>query len=356
LIRIPEIFAGLEADILRGLEAASLKQLGKDYLLIRIEDPAALRHSEAAKFVSWNLPLHHSWPCCPPEIPGFVEKAASALWRKFGDSQPQTILVGALDPGGSNRYYRTLAANLRGRTLQLFPPQAGAIRDAETQDSRAPTLFCLIGKEGLFCGLQSPAASNGFYPGGTKYIRQNAATTISRAGAKIAEALHHLQLDRRQPPAASHWLELGASPGGMTAELLARGYLVTAVDRAPLARQLENVRGLRCVLADAATFRPEQGTVYDAILSDTNGDARQSIARVIRLATHLRVGGLVIFTLKMPGVATFAAANELEAAVVDCAAAAGLRLFARTHLTYNRREFTLFFDHQTAAGSARKNL
>ena len=354
MIRIPEIFAASEADILRSLGAVSLKKLGKEYLLIRIAEPATLQHSAAAKFVRWNLPVQHSWPCCPQAIAGFVEKAAQALWRKFGDSRPQTILVGALDPGDSNRYYRTLASNLRGRTLQLFPPQAGAIRDAGRQDSHAPTLFCLVGSEGLFCGMHSPAAAHGFHPGGTKFIRQNAPGTISRAGAKIVEALHHLQLDRPPPPVGSHWLELGASPGGMTAELLARGYQVTAVDRAPLAKQLENVPGLRVVLGDAAAFHPAPGTVYDAILSDMNGDACESIARVGRLITHLRAGGLVVFTMKMPGVATFAAANELEAAVEERAAVVGLRLFCGTHLTYNRHEFTLFFDRQPVVGLLEK--
>lgn len=218
------------------------------------------------------------------------------------------------------------------------------MRDAEDQDSRAATLFCLIGREGLFCGLHSPREANGFYPGGTKFIPQNSADTISRAGAKIAEALHHLLLDRRPPAAGSHWLELGASPGGMTAELLTRGYRVTAVDRAPLDRRLEKSPGLRSVLADAAVFRPEKGLIYDAILSDMNGDARDAISQVIRLSHHLREGGLVIFTLKLPGVASFAEANALEKSVVEMAAAGGLNRFARTHLTYNRHEFTLFFE------------
>ena len=355
LLRIAGIFADVEPDLLRTLEATPLKRLDGGYLLARLADPALLRASTAAKFVRWNLPVHHSWPCSPPDIPGFVEKAAQALWRKFGGCQPQTILVGALDPGGSNRYYRALASNLRGRALQLFPP-AASLREAEAQDSRAPTLFCLVGKEGLFCGVQSPLASNGFHPGGTRFIRQNAPGTISRAGAKIAEALHQLRLDRLPPPAASHWLELGASPGGMTAELLARGYRVTAVDRAPLDARLDRARGLQSVVADAATFQPARGTVYDAILSDMNGDPLESITRVIRLADHLRHGGLVVFTLKLPGVATFAETNAVEAGVVATAAAAGLRAFARTHLTYNRHEFTLFFDRQAAFPGSGKNL
>jgi hypothetical protein len=348
LIRISEVFAGMEEDIFRGLDAAFIKRLGRGYSLIRIGDPARLHASAAAKFVRWNLPVHHSWPCCPRDIPGFIEKAAQALWRKFGGDHPQTVLCGPLDPDRSNRYYKTLAANLRGRTLQLFPPECGAIRDVGAQDSRVPTLFCLVGKEGLFCGLQSPAAANGFHPGGTKYIRQSAPGTISRAGAKIAEALHQLQLDRSPPPAGSHWLELGASPGGMTAELLARGYRVTAVDRAAPAKMLDNAQGLQFVLVDAATYLPRKGTVYDAILSDMSGDALASMTRVIRLSEYLRVGGLVVFTLKLPGVATYAGVNDVEAAVVATAAAAGLRVLARTHLTYNRYEFTVFFEREAS--------
>jgi len=355
LLRIAGVFADSEPEILRALEAKPLKRLEGGYLLARLANPALLRVSATAKFVRWNLPVHHSWPCSPPAIPGFIEKAAQALWRKFGGCQPQTILVGALDPGGSNRYYRALASNLRGRTLQLFPP-AAALRQAEDQDSLAPTLFCLVGKEGLFCGSQSPALSNGFYPGGTRFIRQNGPGTISRAGAKIAEALHQLRLQRLPPPAGSHWLELGASPGGMTAELLARGYRVTAVDRAALDARLDRARGLQAVVADAASFQPARGTAYDAILSDMNGDPLDAITRVIRLAGHLRHGGLVVFTLKLPGVADFAATNAIEAEVVAAAAAAGLRLLARTHLTYNRHEFTLFFDRQAAFQPAGKNL
>ena len=356
LIRISAIFSDLEADILRELGAELLKKLGKEYYLVRLADPQRLRDSAAAKFIRWNLPVHHSWPCCPAAIPGFIEKAAQALGRKFGGGQPQTILVGALDPGFSNGYYRALAANLRGRVLQLFPPTLGALRDAEEQDSRAPTLFCMVGKEGLFCGLQSPLDANGFYPGGTKFIRQNAPDTISRAGAKIAEALHQISLDRPPPPVGSHWLELGASPGGMTAELLARGYRVTAVDRAPLDQRLVKAGGLQMVLADAATFRPAAGTVYDAILSDMNGDAREAIARVIKLAQYLRPGGLVVFTLKLAGVSSYAAINAVVEAVLADAAAAGWQVFVRTHLTYNRHEFTLVFERLADCGHSGKNL
>jgi len=349
LIRVSEVFTDLTDELVQGLGGESFKALGSGYLLVRLGDAGLLRESDAAKFVRWNLPVHHSWPCNPEQMDGFVEKAAQAMFRKFAHHGPQAIFIGQLDPGVTSRYYKTLASNLRGRTLQLFPPAVAAFKEIEAQDTAAPTLFCLVGKEGLFCGLQSPKACNGFYPGGTKYISQGSPDTISRAGAKIAEALHHLLLNRPAPQAGSHWLELGACPGGMTSELLARDYQVTAIDRAPLDKRLDRAPKLRFILADVTDLQPPQGTVYDAILSDMNGEALDAIRHVARLSLHLIEGGLVIFTLKTPGAVTVSEINALYHAVVDSAASAGLHLFAKTHLTYNRLEFTLFFEKRAGA-------
>jgi 23S rRNA (cytidine2498-2'-O)-methyltransferase len=344
LLRISEVFEDAAPDIIRRLNSPSCTKLGDEYFLVRPADPADMRQPEIARFVRWNMPVHHSWPCCPRTMDSFVEKAAQALSRKFATHNPQTLLIGLLHPGSRDSYYKKLASNLRGRTLQLFPPPAQPRPEVEAQDPDAPTLFCLLGKEGLFCGLQSPRMSNGFYAGGTKFISQNSAETISRAGAKIAEALHYLCLHRALPPKHAHWLELGASPGGMTSELLARGYRVTAVDRAPLDARLDYAPDLTFICGDAATCSPPAGTCYDAILSDMNGEARSSIEAVLRLTKHLKPGGLVIFTLKTAGVGTPDDIHRLCATVAAHAAAGGLRLLAQTHLTYNRREFTMFFE------------
>lgn len=341
LIRIPEVFAPFTAEILAGLGAEPLKTLGTDYHLVRLEEPSRLQDSEWAKFTSWNLPVHHAWPCNPQKMDGFVEKAAQAIFRKFGESSPQTLLVGPLQTAGSHPYYKHLATNLRGRTLQLFPPLPAAA-EVESQDPAAPTLYCLVGKEGLFCGLQSPRESNGFYPGGTKFISQSAG--ISRAGAKIAEALHHVLLFRQAPPKGAHWLELGASPGGMTSELFTRGYRVTAVDRADLDPSLKRKPGIHFVRRDVDAFRPEASDRFDALLCDMNGDPRVSLRQVLRLAENVNSGGLVIFTLKGAGAETPAELNAISRASITYAGTAGLELLAATHLTYNRHEFTLFFE------------
>lgn len=342
LVRIPEIFEGIATDVLKRLGAESHTRLGQDYYLIKTSTPQAVHTSEAAKFARWNLPMDHTWPCNPQKMDGFIEKAAQTLLKKFGERQPQALFIGQLHPTSPDKYYKSLASNLRGRALQLFPKlDAGTV---EEQDPAKETLYCLVGKEGLFCGMQTPRLSNGLYAGGSKYIDQDSPDTISRAGAKIAEALHYLLLHRAPMPEGSHWVELGACPGGMTSELLARNQRVTAIDRAPLDKRLSGRAGLRFVHADVATFIPQDGTVYDAILSDLNGPPQESIDHVIRLAKALKKGGLVVFTLKVPRIENVDEPCDLFRKISKHAGAAGLRLFAQTHLTYNRHEFTLFLE------------
>ncbi len=344
LVRIPEIFESVSGEVLRGMGAVSRTRLGADFYWIKTETPAAIWESEVAKFARWNLPMEHTWPCNARKMVGFIEKAAQTLRGKFGGRGPQGIFIGPLNPGSPDRYYKSLASNLRGRVLQLFPGLK--VNVVEDQDPRAETLFCLVGKEGLFCGMQCPQRCNGLYPGGSMYVDQDAPDTISRAGAKIAEALHYLLMHRPALPAGSHWLELGACPGGMTAELLAREQKVTAIDRAPLDVRLNGRPGLRFVHADVGDFTPNDEARYDALLSDLNGPPEESLAHVVRLSHWLKPRGLVVFTLKVSKVETVDDPNHLFRKIVKSAETAGLRLFAQTHLTYNRHEFTLFFERQ----------
>lgn len=343
LVRIPEIFEGIAKDVLARFGATSHTRLGLDFYSIKTATPELIHKSEAAKFVRWNLPLDHSWPCNPQKMDGFIEKAAQTLLKKFGARSPQAIFVGVLNPISPDPYYRGLASNLRGRLLTVFP-KLPVGNDVEEQNPGSETLFCIVGKEGLFCGMQSPRASNGLYPGGSKYIDQDSPDTISRAGAKIAEALHYLLLHRPPIPKGSHWLELGACPGGMTSELLTRGQFVTAIDKAPLDKRLHGRPGLKFAHVDVAEYEPAPKAYYDAMLSDLNGPPEESIDHVIRLSKPLKPGGLVVFTLKVPRIETVDEPCALFRRIVQTATDAGLRLFAQTHLTYNRHEFTLFFE------------
>jgi hypothetical protein len=342
LVRIPAIFEGIAPEILASVGAVSTKRLGQEYCWIRTPNPDAIRDSGGGIFVRWNLPIEHAWPCQPAKIEGFIEKAAQTLKTKFGDRAPQGVFVGPLHPTSPDRYFRHLAANLRGRLVLLFPGLPA--KTVEEQEPDRETLFVLVGKEGLYAGMATPRSANGFYPGGSRYIAQHEPDTISRAGAKIAEALHYLRLHRPPLAAGSHWLELGACPGGMTSELLARGQRVTAIDRAPLDPRLAGKAGLTFVHDDVARFVPPAGLSYDALLDDMNGPPEESIAQVIRLSRFLKEGGLVVFTLKLPRIESIGEPLALLRETIDTAGRSGLRLTAKTHLTYNRHEFTLFFE------------
>lgn len=332
LVRIASVFDELLPEIFRRLAITPVKTLGRGFHLVRWENPDA--EENFPPFIRWKIPLHHSWPCSPRATDGFIEKAATALSRKFSDACLQTLTCGALDPG--DPYHRKLASNLRGRALQLpgFEPLAGK------QDPGAPVLFCLVGKEGLFAGIATPRAANGFHPGGTRFIRQDPAETISRAGAKIAEALHHLTLFQEPPEVGARWLELGAAPGGMTSELLARGYHVTAVDRAPLDPRITGNPALIFHRADATLFQPPRNASFAAILSDMNGDSCESLRMVLRFREFLIENGLIVFTLKLAGAESLAEIERIAAKAEAMTAAAGLRRITATHLTYNRFEFT----------------
>jgi 23S rRNA (cytidine2498-2'-O)-methyltransferase len=345
LVRIPEVFAVEAAALVRRLSPTGSTLLGTEYHLLKSSTAAAVGGPGAVLHVCWRLPVEHSWPCRPRTMEGFVEKGAQALARKFADRSPQTILVGLLHTGTPNSYYKKLASNLRGRALQLFPALTAAPVDAEDQHSERPTLYCLIGPEGLYAGVTTPKEANGFYPGGTKHLPHDAADAISRAGAKIAEALHFLRLHRAPLSQGAQWLELGASPGGMTAELLSKGFRVTAVDRASLDRRLDGARGLTFVQSDAPTFRAPPGVRYDALLCDLNGDARSAMRAVLSQRASLRPGAPVVFTLKLAGVDSVAGTLSLRDEVVAMAEDGGLDLVAQTHLRANKREFTLFFEN-----------
>ena len=344
LIRVSEVFSGLIPEILGLLGAEKVRKLGSEYFLFQMENPELIRDSSAARFIRWHIPVEHSWPCNPEKMEGFIEKAAQTVYYKFESRKPQTLLVGRLDPGSLKQYYKALASNFRGRALQVFELPEGSPKTAEEQDPAKETLFCLVGKEGLFCGMSTPSDAGGLHPGGTKFIAQNADDTVSRAGAKIAEGLHFLSMHRRLPKKGAHWLELGASPGGMTSELLKRGYEVSAIDRAPLDPRLAKHRNLSFLKEDVAGFVPPRGIRYDAILSDMNGEPRQAATLVMRLKDFLNPGGLAVFTLKTTDAETVARIDELEKDVLAIAEKNGFSLIARTHLTYNRQEFTLFFE------------
>lgn len=343
LVRTPEVFADLRQQVFAAMGLEGGKDFG-EYRMGLLPEGVSPRDGAVGIFVSWCMPVHHAWPCDPRAMEGFVEKAATGLCKRFADARPSAMWVGAMDGGHPNGWHKRLASNLRGRALQLFPEAAVPLAEAGSQDPSRAALFCMVGRQGLYAGLATPRECNGFYPGGVRFLPKSTDKAISRAGSKVAEALHHARLFGEPPAAGTHWLELGASPGGMTSELLARGARVTAIDRAALDARLDGARGLTFVAGDVADFRPPPRTTYDALLCDMNGDPEQAFGQVLRLSDRLRPSGWVIFTLKTTGSEGLADIVALHERVLAWAAQGGLRHLSTSHLSGNRREFTLWFE------------
>lgn len=342
LIRISEVFAPLHGEILERIGVTRAKRLGTEYYLFDHDETLPASDDPCSLFIRWHMLVQHAWPCCPDKMEDFIEKSCHTLRQKFAPGEPQNVHFSSFLPGSPLPYYKRLATQLRSRCLQVFPPLP-ATKDPESQNPNDLTLFGFVGKEGLYAGLSTPRACGGFYAGGSKFISQQGEHSISRAGAKIAEALHFIQLHHPALPSAARWLELGASPGGMTAELLHRGYSVTAVDRAPLDSRIAHHPQLDFYPENAATFIAPRGVTYDALLCDLNGDAEDSLRIACRQIPALHSGSLIVFTLKNHKAATLTERLALHQAILRQAAQASLQLVAQTHLTYNRNEFTLFW-------------
>jgi len=336
LVRVPEVFADLAGGI---LPASTVRDGEGDYHRVAADGVDLPLAADARMFCRWQMPVHHAWPCNPEKTAGFIEKAATAIAGKFAARTPRAVMAGAFEPHARGGYFRKLASNLRGRVLQLMPAAACGVEALAPDD---PVVHAIVGRTGLYCGMHTPREANGFYPGGTRFIRQSGGEMLSRAGAKIAEALHHMRIVAAPVPKNAHWLELGASPGGMTSELLRHGHRVTAVDRAPLHETLRGVAGLEFLRADVGSWNPSAGSSFDALLCDMNGPAEAAFAQVVRLAPALRAGAQVVFTLKTTGAATFAEIVASHRRILDVASGAALRHLQTTHLSYNRREFTMF--------------
>jgi hypothetical protein len=74
-----------------------------------------------------------------------------------------------------------------------------------------------------------------------------------------------------------------------------------------------------------------------------NGSAEESLAVVLSQVPFLRSGAVVVFTMKTHRAANIDEIVALHQRVIEQAQKGGLCLLAQTHLTYNRYEFTLFW-------------
>jgi len=156
----------------------------------------------------------------------------------------------------------------------------------------------LVGSAACHVGVSDAAQGNG-WPMGIPRLRMPRGAA-SRSTLKLAEAiLEFLGQDeqaRRLRPGMTA-VDLGASPGGWTYQLVRRGLHVTAVDNGALDPALLETGQVRHWRTDGFGFRPEQPVDWMVC------DMVESPAKVARLAARWIAEGWCresIFNLKLP--------------------------------------------------------
>jgi 23S rRNA (cytidine2498-2'-O)-methyltransferase len=357
LVKSTPVFSPWRAEIFSSLGASKTLEIDSETFLLTFSRPLNLTREHSLDFSRWLMPVHHLWPTPTLGQEGFVEKAAQTLVQKFfsfdlntGDGQtkeyPQNVFIG----GTPNHVtLKKLAANLRGRTVQLLSEKAQTQPDPESVIPQKDVLFVYLTPKLLAAGTVAPRYAKSFFPGGTKFAKQSGDGNISRAAGKCVEALAALKLFAALPKPGSHWLELGASPGGITSELLQAGYKVTAVDRARLSEKLHRDPHLVFLQQDVASLK-FPNAIFDGLICDMNGDPQESLVQVARLSRSLKPLSPVVFTLKFAGINQYAQALQRAQEMRRYFYSQGIQSLQVYHSTYNREEVT--FVGQKAAGFA----
>jgi len=145
-------------------------------------------------------------------------------------------------------------------------------------------------------GLSSPDENLCEWSGGTvRFERED--KQVSRAEFKLLEAFTIFPIELK--PGASA-LDLGSSPGGWTRILAKKGCRVTAVDLAPLDRNIEKMRGVHFIRQDARHFRGTNDS-FDIVTCDMNRDPIQAARAILSMTRAFKTGASLIMTIKFTG-------------------------------------------------------
>lgn len=180
------------------------------------------------------------------------------------------------------------------------------------------------------------------WPGGIPRLRFPSAAP-SRSTLKLEEALLTLlnedERERWLKPGMSG-VDLGASPGGWTYQLVRRSIRVTAVDNGPMAASLLESGIVTHLREDGFRYRPQ--VPVDWMVCDMVEQPRRVAAR---MAEWLAEGWCryAIFNLKLPMKKRYDEVNLCRDLIEKTLSAAGKRIEWRArHLYHDREEITVF--------------
>ncbi len=244
---------------------------------------------------------------------------------------------------------KALASLIRPLKPHLDKALARAGVGVPDADAKERLHVFFVGGTAAHVGLSRVDASSP-WPMGIPRLRMPAGAP-SRSTMKLAEALAHFLGDeetaRRLQPGMSA-VDLGASPGGWTWQLVRRGLTVTAVDNGPMDAALLESGQVKHRRADAFGFRPPEPVDWMVC------DVVESPSRVATLAAKWVAEGWCresVFNLKLPMKKRWEEVGRAREIVAEAFAGRPFRLAVK-QLYHDREEVTAWL----ASGGARPVL
>ncbi|MBL0140953.1 MAG: 23S rRNA (cytidine(2498)-2'-O)-methyltransferase RlmM [Betaproteobacteria bacterium] len=215
--------------------------------------------------------------------------------------------------------------------------RAGVAIDVPAAPERLHVFF--VGGTACHVGVSRVGASSP-WPMGIPRLRMPHGAP-SRSTLKLAEAMAHFlgdeALGKRMTPGMTA-VDLGASPGGWTWQLVRRGLGVTAVDNGPMDAALLDTGQVKHRREDGFRFRPPEPVDWMVC------DMVESPSRVCALAARWVAEGWCresIFNLKLPMKKRWEEVAKARDIVEDTLAGMPHRIRLR-HLYHDREEVTVW--------------
>ena len=378
----------VSADLIAsGLDACPSPAHPKGYLKVVLPPSGPLDGVAAATQVLGSHPYIHRlwrldylWPGAMGQA-DFVTRCADGLVQRWSASWPaglsrvpdHEIQVEATFRDRSylgSQLASALQQRLAAMTALPSRPSTQALELAgEPAPARASSpgpeiLSILLTPKAVLASFWQPGSHVGAASVPSAWRKTLAGTTFpSRASRKCVEALAHgiasglwsgetsaphkgkAWAQRARPLEGQTWLDIGASPGGVTRALLGLGAGVVAVDRARLADDLYAAPNLVFLQRDAARLdldeirQQMEIPAFHGLVCDMNGSVEAACATTISLVPLLNAAAAVIFTLKLADTKGW---REALVLVQRSFRKAGLHVVGARHLEANRNELTIF--------------
>ena len=249
----------------------------------------------------------------------------AALWIEMPDTNDGKALSSLIKP---------LTPHLE-RALR----KAGVTFDDADAEERLHVFF--VGGRACHVGVSSVANSSR-WPMGIPRVRMPSGSP-SRSTLKLAEAMMEFAPLRRFEPGLTA-VDLGASPGGWTWQLVHRGFMVTAVDNGPMDQGLLDSGQVKHRRDDGFHYRPPDPVAWMVC------DMVESPSRIAHLVAKWIAQEWcreTVFNLKLPMKKRW---EELERCrgIIDEALGGGGYYLRFKHLYHDREEVTGYLARRAA--------